>query len=192
MSLENPKLHWYNQPKTNTTGYKLSGKFDYITVASSPMEDGITLEIANSIKNYINVSSTPYQMNSYNESINANFHWFPISELGFMGFNTIYGFIKTMEKIDKYKQKSIIHCEAGTNRSPTMAMLWLLYKNDNNLKKAKSFTPLELDLDSKVKGNIELGLIPSLEDLNLFFNGIKKDRYLDDILFNDTDLGNKY
>jgi protein tyrosine phosphatase len=180
LGLENPKLPWYNQPKTNTLGFRLNHQYSNILVTSAPMMDGLTLKSAKNIDHYVNVSASEFEMNSYNKELNAQFHWFPLSEAGFVGFETIYGFIKTMDKIWTPENQILVHCEAGCNRSPTMTYLWLL-KRENTIKDLNNYIPNIENWKDKIDGNIEKGFIPSIPDLKYFNKLIRTGTSLENI-----------
>jgi protein tyrosine phosphatase len=167
LGLEDENLPWYNQPKSNTLGFRLNSPYNNIVVASAPMMDGLTLDVAKKYDHFVNVSASEFEMNSYNKQLQAQFHWFPLSEAGFVSFETLYGFIKTMDKIYTPENQIIVHCEAGCNRSPTMTYLWLLQK-EKTLQNVGKYVPDKKNWRQKIEGNINNGFIPSIKDLKYF------------------------
>ena len=178
--LKNPKKPWYNQPKTNIYASRLNNQYSNIIVSSAPMMDGMELKHAKSIDHFVNVSASEFEMNSYNKKLQSQFHWFPLPELGFWGIPTLYGFIQTMNKIYTPNTNIIVHCEAGSNRSPTRKQCWLLHK-EKTLKKAIPHTPKELDYKGRLQPNIDGGHIPSINDLKYLNNLIKNNTSLENI-----------
>lgn len=184
MSLEDKTKSWYNQPKSNLMFSILPGKYSKIRVSSAPMMDGLTLEQAKSVDHYVNISASEFEMNSYNKELNSQFHWFPLSEMGFWGFPTLYGFFKTMDKIHTPENKIVVHCEAGCNRSPTMTYAWLLYR-EKTLKSANLYVPENYNWEQNLKGNIEQGHIPSINNLKYFNSLVRNKTSLENISINE-------
>lgn len=125
MSIEN-KL-WFEQDEDKIENIRvLAPPFDNITIGTTPMK-GMTLKTAQSYDTFINVSEeASYSYRNNKPRPDTKFFYAKIIELepwGYWPFYYTRGILD--DEFDKGR-KVYLHCIKGINRSPCIAMGWLI------------------------------------------------------------------
>jgi protein-tyrosine phosphatase len=152
---------WFNAEEDNFRARILSKPYNNIHVGSSPL-DGMTLETARSYHTFINLCENPlYSLDDERPNLETAYHWIPIEELEEWGEEKISRVRDILDFEYNNSHKIYMHCAAGTNRSPCIAMNWLMFSRKHSLKDAALIVAgngAEI-FERKYKMNIELGYI---------------------------------
>lgn len=118
-------------------GTKLLSPYSNITVGPAPMSN-MPFETAEGYDVFLNVAEKQeYSQLSDGERTNAEYLWFPIDETVFWNEDSIKGVVKSLNFYYNQNSKIYLHCNKGRNRSPSVAMIWLMSKR-NGLEKSAS------------------------------------------------------
>lgn len=74
----------------------------------------------------VNVSDSPCATFDYQLKVPS--FWFPINEIGEWGYSPFFGTLKVVNEYWKEGKPILIHCHAGANRSPSIAMAIMIAK----------------------------------------------------------------
>jgi hypothetical protein len=182
--------NWFGYEKNRLSVLKLQEPFSNIFVGEMPTYSEFTHESASFFDHYVNVSMTPFELNGYDKEINANFHWFPLDEGSFFGFQSLFWFKHKMDGFYNNKENVYVHCEAGINRSPKMTLCWLLSLGIN-VEEGSKIIYGENNPDMLIEGfedSIQEGYLPSVTDLMHFYNNYFKDETTINTIHDDAKL----
>lgn len=118
----------------------------------------------------VNVSDRPMATFDYQKAGIPSF-WFPINELGIWTHAPFYGTMKVVNEYYTGNKKVFIHCQAGANRSPSVAFAILLAKGYTWQEAEESLEYPDLHL--VFQRNIKRGHIS--KDIIKFLMGSDKD-----------------
>ncbi len=130
------KKFWFEQDENGVQATRLSVPYEKIVVGSWP-NDGMNRKLAESFEIYMNVSPTNNYQFGPKPKPETDFRWFPLKETGFWGYEVFYWSKKILDDAFEKNKNVYLHCEAGANRSPCIAMAWLTSKGHNLEKSAK-------------------------------------------------------
>ena len=102
---------------------------------------------------------------------NVKYFWFPTTEFGDMGINSIAGALQILSIAHKENAKVLVHCHAGANRSKLIKDCFYYIITGNHIKYEKSQSDIMLheklfpgSVDNTEKNsllrNVELGNLP--------------------------------
>ena len=112
----------------------------------------------------INVSDTPEL--AVNPLPGLLTHWFPIQETSAWGYSSLFASKRVLDWLWKGPARVLVHCHGGTNRSLTVAQIWL-----DSVGIAQEFRGAR----SQIKHNLSMGHMPAhyeefLQAMNKFPN----------------------
>lgn len=158
---------WFNSEQDGFRARILLSPYDNITVGSCPL-DGMTLETAQSFDSFINLCENPlYSLDDRKPGLRTAYYWIPIKELEVWGENKIESIRDILDFEYDNQRKVYLHCAAGTNRSPCVAMNWLMISRGHSLEEAAFILTRDEGsakiFQSKYRLNIEQGYLSELE-----------------------------
>lgn len=84
------------------------------------------IETASFFDIFINIRSKPsYSLSSSKPRKDTQYFWVPIEEVEPWGYEPFFRTKQILDRAYADGKKAYIHCFAGSNRSPSMAMAWL-------------------------------------------------------------------
>lgn len=183
MDLINGK-RWFEQEEDRFVYRVMAPPFENILVGSTP-DEGMTLETSRSFDVFINLRTS--RIYSYDEDRprpDTRFYHIPIDESGYWGYRPFYDTKLILDKEYDDGSKIYLHCNLGANRSPAIALAWLMSRG-YQLEEASGILN---EFDESMKWinlkrfylNIfECNIPPRLEDMYLL---MKKGKNLEEIL----------
>lgn len=124
--MQKEKDEWFEHKKNKVRYRQMAEPYDNVCVGSTPIT-GMTLEFAGSFDIFLNVSDRPYYFyDAARPRPDTEFNWIPIQEYGFWGCEP---FLRTKAILDdafESDKNVYLHCKSGSNRSPCIAMGWLI------------------------------------------------------------------
>ncbi len=119
----------------------------------------------------INVSSKFFE-DVYITCSNKNipYFWFPMSEKSENNIN-ILAVIEVIKQIHHSNKRIIIHCEAGKNRSVTMAQIYYYYKTGKFMDKKDVVQKFGQD---RLDENLKRGSVPVLRKFMKMITGFRR------------------
>ena len=127
----------------------------------------MSLEFAEKFEVFVNVSENKnYSLLPGNKKIDVDYHWIPIiDENSYWGYEP---FLESRRILDFYHDKETriyLHCKNGINRSPCIAMAWLMFRGYNLDEAALCVAGGSVDRSNShqrnFQGNVEKRLIPN-------------------------------
>src|SRR3989338_4090093 len=126
---------WYNSPTNRFLSLRMAVPYSQIVIGSSPVK-GMTLGTAQQFDAFINLTEDPlYSKSLEKPREKIRYYWIPINKIGAWEYLPFY---KSKQILDFHYEKGdsvYLHCENGINRSPSIAIGWLLSRG-HDLKEA--------------------------------------------------------
>lgn len=158
-------MDWFEHKENKVNHFcRLMEPYQCISTGPSPL-DGMALSTAQYFDIFMNVSdSVQYSLDKEKPRGDTVFLWYPLRELECWGYEPFFWSKKVLDSAYEDDKKVYMHCHAGVNRSPNMALAWLLSRG-HSLEEAalisKSGNEEYADyLKNKFLRNIEDGHIP--------------------------------
>lgn len=132
--------NWFNaQEDENRITYRPKAPFDFLEIGTSPL-DGMTLETARKYDAFVNVALEPlYSQDKERPREDTEYFHVPIDEDNFWGYKPFMDTKVILDRLFKQHKKTYLHCKSGTNRSPTIGLLWIYSRVGNFMKAAEIF-----------------------------------------------------
>lgn len=160
---------WFEYDDDNISNVRILARpYDNIVIGSSP-EKGMTLETARSFDIYINVSENAgYSYSDKRPRPDTRFYFAQVFENEPWGYWPFYMSREVLDEAFTDKKRVYLHCHSGINRSPCIAMGWLMSRG-HSIEEASDIINdsilgmSEINIE-KFLSNQMLGFIPSRLD----------------------------
>ncbi len=145
---------WLDKRSKDFRIWNLSKPYDNFSVGAHPGL-GMDMETAKKFDIFVNISETP----DYNLDIlkrprpDVVCHWQIVPELEYWGYLPFHFTKVIMDDAYKRGKRLYLHCAGGTNRSPSLAIAWVMSLGHNLDQAAEIASPTSIrpDLDEHVK-----------------------------------------
>ena len=136
-------------------------------------------EIIESKYDYIINVSDEYIPQCYDAAVKSGikYFWFPLSEIsGDMGINSIYGALQILFIAEQENASVLLHCHAGSNRSPTVANAYYFMRtkqhntilNDDSDDSINEWLGIKTKQNNRLLDNIQSGYLPAIRKFESF------------------------
>jgi hypothetical protein len=133
--------------------------------------DGVKIDFAKELDCIVNVSCNANYMFQKKPKEIIEYFWHPICELSNWGYSPFFWSAKVLEYAENKNKKTLLHCDAGTNRSVCIAIGYFLFKGnslpDSSVIVAGGNESLGKLYCEKFENNQKRGHIP--KDISEFF-----------------------
>lgn len=124
--MEPTSKKWFEQEEDDLEFRILASPYDNIIVGRC-VSNGMTLKTAQSFDAFINLRVNPgYSNDSVRPRVDTRYYHVPIEEHENWGYTPFYITKKILDYEFAKKSKIYLHCESGVNRSPAIAISWLI------------------------------------------------------------------
>lgn len=156
--------HWFEADKMYSRFVHALPPYDWLFIGTNPL-DGMTKEFVCSIDLFVNVSDSPHEvLLSEKPHPGARMLWYPIAELSDWTYGPFFWSKQVLDAAHDQQLRTYLHCDAGVNRSPCLAMAWLTSRGhsleDAALLLSRGDEQFAKTKISRYNRNIQFGFIP--------------------------------
>ncbi|MFC1697494.1 dual specificity protein phosphatase family protein [Nanoarchaeota archaeon] len=120
---------WFSDGKNKLNPFQMLKPYSNICIGPNPI-GRMSLEFAKSFDIFMSVSSIPYYILEFDKPRKDTLYfWYPLIELGFWGYEPFFWSKQILDRAFEESKSVYLHCDAGVNRSPCIALAWLTSRN---------------------------------------------------------------